>query len=160
MESDRLHDTDGLPLRVLVVEDNPDGRETLRLLLELIGHDVVVASDGVDGVEKGLKWHPDVAVIDIGLPRLDGYEVARRLRRELGCGVFLITQTGYGQPEDRRRSLAAGFDVHLTKPVDPVELVTWLQTAGRLHAERNRESDHSDSVWRADVPGRVRDPGC
>jgi CheY-like chemotaxis protein len=141
MESDRLHDTDGLPLRVLVVEDNPDGRETLRLLLELIGHDVVVASDGVDGVEKGLRWHPDVAVIDIGLPRLDGYEVARQLRRELGYSVFLITQTGYGQPEDRQRSLAAGFDVHLTKPVDPLELATWLQTAGRRHAEQTRKGD-------------------
>jgi CheY-like chemotaxis protein len=138
MVSNRRYDTDGFPLRVLVVEDNPDGRETLRLLLELLGHDVQVAADGMDGVEKGLNWHPDVAVIDIGLPRLSGYEVARQLRQELGCDVFLITQTGYGRPEDRQRSLAAGFDVHLTKPVDPVELVNWLQAAGRRTVERRR----------------------
>jgi CheY-like chemotaxis protein len=125
-------------LRILVVEDNADGREMTRLLLDLLGHEVLVAADGQEGVEKALLWHPDVAVVDIGLPRLDGYEVARRLRRELGCEIFLITQTGYGRPEDRAAAMAAGFDVHLTKPVDPVDLVTWLETAGHRLAERRR----------------------
>jgi CheY-like chemotaxis protein len=119
------------PLRVLIVEDNSDGREMLRLLLELLGHEVGVAADGIDGVERGLAWRPDVAVIDIGLPRLDGFEVARKLRRELGCEIFLITQTGYGRPEDRQRAFEAGFDVHLTKPVDPVDLISWLGAANQ-----------------------------
>jgi CheY-like chemotaxis protein len=123
-------------LRILVVEDNADGREMTRLLLELLGHEVLVAADGQEGVEKGLQWRPDVAVIDIGLPRLSGYEVARRLRRELGHEIFLITQTGYGRPEDRELAFAAGFDVHLTKPVDPVDLVNWLVAAGRRFADR------------------------
>jgi CheY-like chemotaxis protein len=95
-------------------------------------------------VEKALQWHPDVAVIDIGLPRLDGYAVARRLRRELGRDLFLITQTGYGRPEDREQALAAGFDVHLTKPVDPVELLAWLDAAGRRLAKHKGESNNSN----------------
>lgn len=161
MVSTPQHDTDRSPLRVLVVEDNPDGRETLRLLLELLGYDVQVAVDGMDGVAKGLNWHPDVAVIDIGLPRLNGYEVARQLRRELGCGVFLITQTGYGRPEDRQQSQEAGFDVHLTKPVDPVELMTWLETARRrTRRERKNESTTAGSGRRcAGVAGHVRQAG-
>lgn len=118
--------TEGRPLRVLIVEDNPDGREMLRLLLEIAGYEVEVAADGVRGVEMALRDHPDVAVVDIGLPRLDGYTVARRLRDALGREIFLITQTSYGQPEDRKRAFAAGFDVHLTKPVDPRELCGWL----------------------------------
>jgi CheY-like chemotaxis protein len=125
-------------LRILIIEDNADGREMMRLMLELLGHEVLVAADGEEGVEMALGWHPEVAVIDIGLPRLNGYEVARRLRRELGCELFLITQTGYGRPEDREQALAAGFDVHLTKPVDPVELVTWLEKAGQRVAEQKR----------------------
>jgi CheY-like chemotaxis protein len=131
MAVQRPVDGDGYPLRVLVVEDNGDGREMLRLLLELLGHEVIVAADGMEGVDKALAWHPHVAVVDIGLPRLNGYEVASRLRRELGCGIFLITQTGYGRPEDRQRAIAAGFDVHLTKPVDPAELISWLEAARR-----------------------------
>jgi CheY-like chemotaxis protein len=103
---------------VLVVEDGPDNRETLQELLELLGHEVHTAVDGVEGVERALALRPDVALVDIGLPRLDGFEVARRLRAELGAGVFLVALTGYGQPEDRARALAAGFDMHLTKPMD------------------------------------------
>jgi CheY-like chemotaxis protein len=133
-------------LRILVVEDNADGREMMRVLLELLGHEVLVAADGQDGVEKALGWHPDVAVVDIGLPRLNGYEVARRLRRELGCELFLITQTGYGRPEDREQALAAGFDVHLTKPVDPVELVGWLEKAGQRTVERKRVRASTNSA--------------
>jgi CheY-like chemotaxis protein len=111
---------------VLIVEDNPDGREMLRLLLEMAGHQVEAAGDGLEGLEMALRDHPDVAVIDIGLPRLDGYALAQRLRAAFGLNIFLITHTSYGQPEDHRRALAAGFNVHLTKPVDPRELYEWL----------------------------------
>jgi CheY-like chemotaxis protein len=114
------------PLRVLIVEDNPDGREMLCLLLEMAGHQVEAAADGQEGLELALRDHPDVAVIDIGLPRLDGYALAQRLRAAFGPDIYLITHTSYGQPEDRRRALAAGFDVHLTKPVDPQDLYECL----------------------------------
>ena len=104
-------------LRVLIVEDDPDNRKMLRDLLELSGHQVEVAEDGVGGVEGAKAMQPDVAVVDIGLPGMDGYEVARRIRRDLGGAIRLIALTGYGQPEDRRRAAAAGFDAYLVKPV-------------------------------------------
>jgi CheY-like chemotaxis protein len=117
------------PLRILVIEDNPDGRETLRVLLALLGHQVKVAGDGLEGVSLALSWRPEVALVDIGLPRLDGFEVARRLRAALGPRIFLIAQTGYGRPEDRRQGLAAGFDVHLVKPLQLEDLCHWLTVA-------------------------------
>jgi two-component system, sensor histidine kinase len=115
--------------RVLLVEDNPDGREMFRLLLELCGHTVEEAADGREGVEKALAWEPEVAVVDIGLPGLDGYEVARRLRAALGIRVTLIALTAYGSPEDIRLAFRAGFDHHLTKPSHPAELLRLLQPA-------------------------------
>lgn len=118
-----------LARRVLVIEDNPDGRETLRLFFELKGHTVEVAADGVEGLDKALSWRPQAVIIDLGLPRLDGYEVARRLRAALGKSVLLIAHTGYGRAEDRRRALEAGFDVHLVKPVDLDDLADWLDRA-------------------------------
>jgi CheY-like chemotaxis protein len=126
------------PLRILVVEDNADGREMLRILLELLGHEVIVASDGQEGVEKAHDCHPDIAIVDIGLPLMDGYEVGRQLRRDFGRDLFLITQSGYGRLEDRQKALAAGFDVHLTKPVAPAELITWIEAANVRVAERKR----------------------
>ncbi len=108
--------------RILVIEDNPDGREVLRLLLGMWGHHVEVEEDGHRGLGKALSWRPEVAVVDIGLPFLDGYEVARRVRAALGRGVLLIALTGYGSPEDRALAFAAGFDHHVTKPADPEEL--------------------------------------
>ncbi|MEO5769115.1 MAG: hybrid sensor histidine kinase/response regulator [Polyangia bacterium] len=104
--------------RVLLVEDNADNRELLQELLELEGYEVVVAVDGAEGVGRALEFSPDVAIVDIGLPVIDGYEVARRVRAALGEQVTLIALTGYGRPEDRRRSAEAGFDTQLTKPVD------------------------------------------
>jgi CheY-like chemotaxis protein len=136
MDLKRVRHVEGAPLRILIVEDNPDGREMLRLLLELLGHEVRVAVDGIEGIESASQWHPEVAVVDIGLPRLNGYEVARHIRRELGDEIFLITQTGYGHPDDQQEALEAGFDVHLTKPVDPVDLIGWLETASRRLTER------------------------
>jgi signal transduction histidine kinase len=104
--------------RVLVVEDGDDHRAALAAALAQIGHSVLEASDGAEGAESAIRNSPDVVLVDIGLPRLDGYEVARRIRAARGTGVLLVALTGYGQPEDRRAALAAGFDVHLTKPVD------------------------------------------
>ena len=119
-------------LRVLVVEDNHDGRESLRDLLELWGHEVETAANGPDGVDAALASLPDVALVDIGLPGLDGNEVAQRIRAALGGDTMvLIAMTGYGQPEDRRRALQAGFDAYLVKPVDPDELARTLQELGK-----------------------------
>ncbi|HUG36972.1 MAG TPA: ATP-binding protein, partial [Candidatus Limnocylindrales bacterium] len=105
--------------RVLIVEDNADAREALRLMLVLTGHEVEEAADGPTALEKLAAYRPDVALIDVGLPRLDGYQVARLARqRDETRDLFLVALTGYGQEEDRRRALDAGFDRHLTKPMD------------------------------------------
>jgi CheY-like chemotaxis protein len=106
-------------------------------LVEILGHEVEGAADGVQGVEKALAWRPEVALIDIGLPRLDGYQVARELRAALGRDVFLIAHTAYDQPEDRRRAFAAGFDAYLVKPADPSELDHWLTVAAAKDGGRD-----------------------
>ena len=103
--------------RVLVVEDNDDVRRMLRRALEIDRHEVYEAPDGTSAVALALARQPNVAFIDIGLPDLDGYEVARAVRQGLGARIFLVAVTGYGQPEDRRRALEAGFDEHVAKPV-------------------------------------------
>jgi PAS domain S-box-containing protein len=108
--------------RVLLVEDNEDAGEAVRLLLEAAGHMVLVEQTGQAALEAAVHFEPDVALVDIGLPDFDGYEVARRLRTKLGARIRLIALTGYGQPEDRRRVVEAGFDAHVVKPVDPDEL--------------------------------------
>ena len=104
--------------RLLLIEDNIDNRNSLRALLEELGHVVAVARDGVEGVAVAIATAPEVALVDIGLPELDGYQVAQRVRAALGHRVRLIALTGYGLPEDIRRARAAGFDAHLVKPVD------------------------------------------
>jgi len=115
---------DAGPLSVLVVEDSTDGREGLCQLLELKSYRVRMAADGGEALEAVREERPDVALVDIGLPDMDGYEVARRLREEEDGSepLPLIALTGYGQPDDRRRALEAGFDLHLVKPVDPDQL--------------------------------------
>ena len=113
--------------RVLVIEDNEDSRLSLRELIRGLGHDVHEAADGLAGVESALTIAPDLALVDIGLPGLDGYEVARRLRRHpIGQRLRLVALTGYGLPEDRQRAMEAGFDQHLVKPVDPAQLAALL----------------------------------
>jgi CheY-like chemotaxis protein len=109
--------------RVLVVDDNADGAATTAALLGLMGHEVRTAGDGEEGVAAAAAFRPDVVLLDIGMPRLNGYDAARRIR-ELpgGRGVVLVALTGWGQEEDRRKSREAGFDHHLTKPVDPQDL--------------------------------------
>src|SRR5690606_36409320 len=106
-------------LCIALVEDNRDARETLRTLLELDGHVVVTACDGVEGLELIRNRRPDLALIDIGLPAKNGYELARDLRRALGRdGIVLVALTGYGRDVDREAALESGFDAHLVKPVD------------------------------------------
>ena len=107
--------------RILIIEDDADGREALRMQLLMAGHEVHEAKDGESGIEISQRVRPDVVILDVGLPGLDGYEVARRLKRTQSC-PRLVAVTGYGQPEDRQRARTAGFDKHLTKPVDPNEL--------------------------------------
>jgi signal transduction histidine kinase/CheY-like chemotaxis protein len=110
-------------LRVVVIEDNPDIRDSMRTLLTLWGHEVRTAADGASGMKLVLARPPDVALIDIGLPGINGYEVARAVRERLPLRhVRLVAVTGYGQSSDRERALAAGFDAHLLKPVPPEEL--------------------------------------
>ncbi len=106
------------PRRILVIEDNPDIRDLLRAKLRQLGHSVEAAEDGPKGLDKLLASPPDVALVDIGLPGMNGYEIARRVRAAIGPDVYLIALTGYGQTEDKKLALAAGFNVHLTKPAD------------------------------------------
>jgi len=105
--------------RVLIVEDNRDAGDMYRMLLELAGHEVLLAADGPSGLEMLKSARPDIALVDIGLPGMDGYELAKRFRAEAGADrVVLVALTGYGSSNDRERSKRAGFDHHLTKPVD------------------------------------------
>jgi signal transduction histidine kinase len=110
------------PRRIVVVEDHADSREALQILLTLDGHHVEAAADGRAGVDLVLGTRPEVALIDVGLPELDGYEVARQVRAASGRAIRLIALTGYGQSYDQTRAKEAGFDLHLTKPVEPDEL--------------------------------------
>ena len=112
--------TAGRPLKVLIVEDHHDARTTMRMLLTLgYGHVVYEAADGESGVRSALEQRPDVALIDLGLPDLDGKEVARRIREVIDKSeTLLIALTGYDSAEDQALAYAAGFDIHLVKPVD------------------------------------------
>ncbi|MEZ6073659.1 MAG: ATP-binding protein [Pirellulales bacterium] len=114
--------------RVLIIEDNDDSRQMLEALLRMDGYDVTVASNGITGVEAIRTHSPEVALIDIGLPGLDGYQVARRVRNELSNStVKLVALTGYGRQSDRHAVMEAGFDEHLVKPVAPEDLARALQ---------------------------------
>jgi signal transduction histidine kinase len=106
--------------RVLVVDDNRDSADSLALLLQMMGHEVRSAYDGPAALQAAQAWRPEVVFLDIGLPGMNGYEVARRLRQERPAeGLLLVALTGFGQEEDRQRSRAAGLDFHFVKPVDP-----------------------------------------
>jgi two-component system, sensor histidine kinase len=128
-----------IALRVLVAEDNDDAREFLADLLELWGHRVVAVEDGPGAVEAGASEPFDLALIDVGLPGLSGYQVAKELCQR--CGVhrpYLVALTGYGQPEDRRRALEAGFEEHRIKPLEATELRQLLSRSAirqQRHAE-------------------------
>jgi signal transduction histidine kinase/DNA-binding response OmpR family regulator len=130
--------------RILIIEDNEDARQMLQMLLALAGHEVDAIADGPTGVEMVRQKRYDIAVIDLGLPGMDGFEVARRLRREPRPDLRLIALTGYGQAEDRRKTLEAGFDMHLVKPVDPARLSVAIAS---LEPRRDEKRD-------LDRPGR------
>jgi two-component system CheB/CheR fusion protein len=118
----------GVPLRILVADDNRDSAETLGMLLELSGHDVLLAHTGYEALEIATRARPDIGIFDIGMPDLTGYVLAERIRHEAwGKHITLIALTGWGQDADKRRAMAAGFDHHLTKPVDPDVLERLLQ---------------------------------
>jgi CheY-like chemotaxis protein len=112
--------------RILIVEDNADNRDSLCLLFQIWGFCVAVAANGREGFEKALAWKPAVAVLDIGLPVLDGNQVARRLRDALGDDIVLIALTAYSQDRDMSAAVAAGFDHFMTKPADLDRLHQWL----------------------------------
>ncbi len=115
---------------MLLVDDHEDARGTTRMLLEILGHSVSEAGDGLEGIALAQAGELDVAVVDIGLPGIDGYEVARRLRADpRTAGLALVALTGYGQDEDRRRAMDAGFDEYLVKPVEPQALVGAMASA-------------------------------
>jgi CheY-like chemotaxis protein len=116
--------------RVLVAEDIPDAAEMMRLMLEGMGHDVRVAADGVQAVAMAREFDPQVVLLDIGMPRMDGYEAARQIRATLGRRVVLVALTGWGQEEDQRRAHDAGFDRHVTKPAEPDVLKSLIASAG------------------------------
>ncbi len=105
------------PRRILVVDDIADNRETMELLLTMLGHSVELANDGDEAIDKALQGGHDVAFVDIGLPKVNGYEAAAEIRRRGGGRIVLIALSGYGRPEDKHKALEAGFDAHLTKPV-------------------------------------------
>jgi signal transduction histidine kinase/ActR/RegA family two-component response regulator len=114
--------------KILVVEDNPDAAAMMRDFLELSGHEVEIAASGIDGIQAARQFHPEVVLCDLGLPGMNGFEVAAELRRDPSTrSAKLIAVTGYGRDEDRRRSREAGFDLHLTKPVDPSRLRALLR---------------------------------
>ena len=109
----------GKACRVLVVDDNKDAAEILAMLLEASGHDVRVAHDGPTALEAAIDYQPDAVLLDIGLPGLDGFEVAKRIRQQTTLeNIVLVALTGYGRETDRLRSQEAGFDHHLVKPAD------------------------------------------
>ena len=114
--------------RVLVVDDNLDSANTMALLMESLGHEARVSHDGVEALREAIDYKPDVVLLDIGLPGLSGYEIARRIRMEpWGSTTMLIAVTGWGHEEDKRRALEAGFDYHMTKPLSLEELKSTLE---------------------------------
>jgi two-component system CheB/CheR fusion protein len=120
------------PRRILVVDDHRTAADILAMLLRWAGHDVQVAYDGRSALETAAAFAPEVVVLDLGMPGMEGCEVARRLRQMPGLhGVVLVAQTGWGQPKDRRRSAEAGFDAHLLKPLSLEELEGVLATLRR-----------------------------
>jgi CheY-like chemotaxis protein len=131
METEMQHFSSHPPLRVLVVDDHEDTRETLALLLRMWGHEVRLAHDGPSALEASRDFRPQVVLLDIALPRLNGWEVGRRLRQQEGIRpVLLVAVTGYAREQDQVRSREAGFDAHLPKPCDLEELQRLLAVAG------------------------------
>lgn len=114
-------------MKVLVVDDNHDAATSLSMLVELLGHQVRTAYDGVEAVDLAGEFHPDVVLLDLGMPRMDGYEACRRLRAEpWGANMSVVAVTGWGREDDRQKTHMAGFDQHLVKPVAPAVIANML----------------------------------
>ena len=126
--------------RILIVDDNEDGAESLAMLLEIGEHDIHIVHDGPEAIEAAERLRPDVVLLDIGLPRMSGYEVCRRIRQQpWGRELTVVALTGWGQEEDRQRSRDAGFDAHLVKPVDYDQLEKLVATAAWRGSRRSAE---------------------
>jgi CheY-like chemotaxis protein len=119
-----------VPLRILVADDYPDGREMLAFFLERQGHTVATATDGADALAVAATFHPQVAILDIGMPGISGHAVARELRTQLGDAITLVALSGLGEASDKARAAEAGFDHHFTKPVDITALAAYLAEIG------------------------------
>lgn len=116
------------PHRILVVDDNRDAAESMRILLKLMGADVSAAFDGLEALDVAATFRPEAVLLDIGMPKLHGYDTARRIRQEeWGKDIVLVAMTGWGREEDRQRAEEAGFDGHLVKPVQVAELRQLLE---------------------------------
>ena len=132
LESDREAPavTDSSARRVLVVDDSVDAADSVAMLLEFEGHEIHKAHDGADAVRTAERVRPDIVLMDIGLPILNGYDACRRIRNHAwGAAIIMVAITGWGQDEDREQSTAAGFDLHLVKPVDHAELLRVVGSA-------------------------------
>lgn len=127
--ADRSPVASGTQLRILVADDNKDAADTLAMLLQIMGHRVRQVRDGEAAVRAVADFNPQVVLLDIGMPKLNGYEACRRIRTQPGAeAMTLVAVTGWGQADDRRKSQEAGFDQHLVKPVDPAVLVNLIGT--------------------------------
>src|SRR5688500_10246297 len=123
-------------MRVLVCDDNVDGADTLGVLLRSHGHDVKVFYEGGTCLHEALEWKPAIAFLDIGMPDITGYAVARQLRAKYGAEIMLVAVTGYGTIEDRTVSFESGFDMHLLKPAQPDRIVSIAATRSRGFGEQ------------------------
>jgi two-component system CheB/CheR fusion protein len=135
--------------RILLIEDNRMGARTMRMLLTRMGHEVEVAQSGKEGIEAARRFRPEVVLCDIGLPDIDGFAVARELRREqMTAEAYLIALSGYGQAEYQRQALESGFNAHVTKPVDVNHLRATLSRATISSKQRaGKTSAHSESKF-------------
>jgi CheY-like chemotaxis protein len=123
--------------RILVVDDNRDGAESLTMMLRLLGNEVRTAGDGLEAIEVAEQFHPELILMDVGMPRLNGYDATRRIRREpWGSDITIVALTGWGQDHDREASRDAGCDAHLVKPVSLEDLQRTLAELGDGHATR------------------------
>jgi CheY-like chemotaxis protein/anti-sigma regulatory factor (Ser/Thr protein kinase) len=124
--------------RVLIVDDNRDGAESLSMLLEFEGFETAMAHAGPEALERARQFRPDVTLLDIGLPGMNGYDVCRQLRQEWGGEMLIVALTGWGQPEHRARSREAGFDTHMVKPVNHDALMKLLASRPNVGADFSR----------------------
>jgi CheY-like chemotaxis protein len=130
--------------RILMIEDDDDAREVLQFALEAEGQAVAVAADGAEGIALATRTRPDVVLVDLGLPGLDGYEVARRLRHQGDTShALLIAMTGYGQKDDRQKATEAGFDYFFVKPTDPSQLQHAIERGRPQHETAGSQTKSS-----------------